>query len=87
MVKNFLITGPPGSGKTTLLKELIKELKIRARGFYTEEIRENTRRVGFKIITLENKEGILAHYKFKSSILVSKYRVNLRDLEEIGVKE
>ena len=87
MVKNIFITGKPGCGKTTLIKEILKELKIPAQGFFTEEIREKGKRVGFKIKTLNQKEGILAHKDLKSQFRVSKYGVNLKDLEEIGVKE
>jgi nucleoside-triphosphatase len=86
MIKNFLITGKPGSGKTTLIKEILKEINLPINGFYTEEIRENGERRGFKIVSLDGKEGILAHQNFKSQLRVSKYGVNLNDLEEIGIK-
>ena len=87
MIKNIFITGKPGCGKTTLIKESLKELKISAQGFFTEEIREKGKRVGFKIKTLNQKEGILAHRNLKTQFRVSKYGVNLKDLEEIGVRE
>ena len=87
MIKNIFITGLPGCGKTTLIKQILKELKIPARGFFTEEIRKGGERIGFKIVTLQGKEGILAEKGIKSSFRVSKYGVILRDLEEIGVKE
>ncbi len=84
--KNIFLTGLPGCGKTTLLKEIIKELNLEAAGFYTEEIREKGERIGFNLFSLDGKRGILAHKDFKSPYQVSKYGVNLRDLEEIGVK-
>lgn len=87
MIKNLLITGLPGCGKTTLIKEILEELKIPARGFFTEEIREGRERIGFKIKTLSKKEGILAKKGIESPYKVSKYGVILKDLEEIGVKE
>jgi nucleoside-triphosphatase len=87
MVKNFFISGKPGCGKTSLIKEILKELEIPARGFFTEEIRKGGERIGFKILTLNGKEGILAEKGIKSSFKVSKYGVILKDLEEIGVKE
>jgi nucleoside-triphosphatase len=87
MVKNIFITGLPGCGKTTLIKEILKELKIPAKGFFTEEIRKEGERIGFKIVTLSKKEGILAEKGFKSLYRVSKYGVILKDLEEIGVRE
>lgn len=85
-VKNIFITGKPGCGKTSLIKEILKELKLKAEGFYTSEIRENGERVGFRISSLDGKEGILAHKNLKTGPRVGRYRVNLRDLEEIGVK-
>jgi len=85
--KNIFITGKPGSGKTTLIKEVLKELNIRSSGFYTEEIRNDKGiRQGFKIVSLDGKEGILAHLDFKSEFVVGRYKVNLVDLENIGVK-
>lgn len=86
-IKNSFITGPPRSGKTTLIKEILRELNKNIRGFFTEEIRKSGERVGFKIITLNGKEGILAHKNFNSRYKLGKYGINLRDLEEIGVKE
>jgi nucleoside-triphosphatase len=87
MIKNIFITGLPSCGKTTLIKEILKELNIPAKGFFTEEIRKEGERIGFKIVTLSKKEGILAEKGFKSPFKVSKYGVILKDLEEIGVKE
>ena len=57
----------------------------RAGGFYTEEMRERGRRQGFRIVTLDGQEGVLAHVGIKSRMRVSKYGVNLVDLEGIGV--
>ena len=86
MIKNIFVTGKPGCGKTTLIKEISEKIKPKIFGFYTEEIREKGKRVGFKIKTLNKKEGILAHIKFKSKYQVGKYKVNLKDLEEVGVR-
>ena len=85
-MKNILICGPPGVGKTTLIKKILENINLRAGGFYTEEIKENNRRVGFKIISLDNQEGILAHTSIKKSKRVGRYGVNIYDLENIGVK-
>ena len=85
-MKNILICGTPGVGKTTLIKKILKRINLRAGGFYTEEIKENNRRVGFKIISLDNQEGILAHISIKGAKRVGRYGVNIYDLEGIGVK-
>ena len=46
----ILLTGPPGVGKTTLIKYLCEQLG-NCSGFYTEEIREGGKRIGFNIVT------------------------------------
>jgi len=86
MIKNIFISGQPGCGKTTLIMEILRELKLNAGGFYTQEIKQRGKRSGFKITTLNGKEGILAYVNIKSPYKVGKYKVNIRDLEEIGVK-
>ncbi|MEO0091568.1 MAG: NTPase [candidate division WOR-3 bacterium] len=82
----ILITGKPRSGKTSLVKKIISTLpNISYGGFFTEEIQENGVRVGFKIITTFGEQGILAHQNYKGPLRISKYRVNLTDLETIGI--
>ena len=85
MGRTILLTGRPRVGKTTVIKDVVRRLPGQAGGFYTEEIRERGRRQGFRIVTLDGQEGILAHVGIKSKMRVSKYRVNLTDLEGIGV--
>jgi len=86
MIKNIFITGKPGCGKTSLVKEIIEALNLDAEGFYTSEIQKNNERIGFEISSPSGKKEILAHKDFKSFPKVSKYGVNLNNLEEIGVK-
>ena len=85
MGRTILLTGRPGVGKTTIIKSIAERLGDAAGGFYTAEIREGGRRRGFKIITLDGEEGILSHMDTKGSPRVSRYGVNMRDLERIGV--
>lgn len=85
MGRTILLAGRPGVGKTTVIKQVVDMLGGEAGGFYTEEIRQGGRRLGFKIITLEGEEGVLAHVDIKGAPRVSKYGVNVRDLEEVGV--
>ncbi len=83
--QKVLLTGRPGCGKTTLVKRVVKNLSQRAAGFYTEEIRDGGIRVGFRLVTLEGDEGVLAHIDFKTSERVGKYGLELSALEAVGV--
>ena len=83
MIGKVLLTGRPGCGKTTLVKRVVNELAVPAGGFYTEEIRE---RGGFKLVTLDGKEAVLAHVDFKTPQRVGKYGLDLSALEIIGVE-
>lgn len=81
----YLLTGRPGTGKTSLIKQVTTELKVRAGGFYTEEIRSQGERLGFKLVTLDGKAITLAHTDFKSPHRVSRYGVDIEALDRIGV--
>jgi nucleoside-triphosphatase THEP1 len=83
--KNILLTGPPRCGKSTLVEKLVRRLDRPLTGFFTRELREKGRRVGFSITTLDGKEGILAHENSKSQKRVGKYGVNAGDLARIAV--
>jgi nucleoside-triphosphatase len=85
MGRTVLLTGRPGVGKTTIIRRIAERLGDDAGGFYTTEIRESGRRQGFRIVTLDGEEGILSHLDIKGTPRVSRYGVNLRDLEETAV--
>ena len=67
------------------------ELGDRAGGFFTPEIskivepKTNPVREGFKVVTLDGKEGILAHVNFKSPFKLGRYGIDIKAFEEIGV--
>jgi len=86
MGRAILLTGRPGVGKTTVVREVLARWEAGAGGFYTEEIREQGRRTGFRLVTLEGATGILASVNISSPCCVGKYGVNLRDLEQVGVE-
>ena len=81
----YLLTGRPGTGKTSLIKQAVSELKVNAGGFYTEEIRSQGTRLGFKLITLDGQEAVLAHVSISSCFRVSKYGVDVESLNRVGV--
>jgi nucleoside-triphosphatase len=86
MATAILLTGAPGSGKTTLIKRVVSHLSSTAGGFYTEEIREKGERKGFRLVTLDGREGVLAHVDIDSPVRVGKYRLDLSVLDNIGVE-
>jgi nucleoside-triphosphatase len=85
MKKALLLTGQPGTGKTALIKEALAMTRVQGGGFYTEEIRTGGIRQGFKIVTLDGQEAILAHVDISSPYQVSKYRVDTSALDKVGV--
>lgn len=84
----ILLTAPPRTGKSTAIRKIVNMLgREKCGGFYTEEIRKDGERVGFKIISLNGEEGILAHISFDSEFKISRYGVDLDTFEKICLKE
>ena len=79
----ILLTGLPGCGKTTAVTKIIDALDSeRIAGFYTQEIRKNNIRKGFRWRRLDAAEGTLAHVDIKSHFKVGKYGVDVAGFEE-----
>ena len=60
-----------GIGKTTVIKktcEVLKSRRIPVQGFYTEECREGSQRIGFDVITLTGDRQPLARLGSVSSL-------------------
>lgn len=85
MKKVLLLTGKPGTGKTAIIKEAIAKTKLKAGGFYTEEIRIGNIRQGFRIISLDGREAILAHINISSPYHIGKYKIDIESLNKVGV--
>lgn len=82
----ILLIGKPGIGKTTLIKKITSILSKEAfGGFYTDEIRQKSERVGFMITDFENNSGIMAHINCKNEYRVGKYKVDVEIIDRIGV--
>lgn len=90
MKRVLVITGSPGIGKTTTLIKTVAILKkngYTVGGMISREVRKEGIRIGFEILDLTSeKRGWLAHVNQKIGPAVGKYRVNLQDLEFIGVQ-
>ena len=80
-----MLTGRPGTGKTSLIKQVVAGLGDKAGGFYTEEIRKQGVREGFRLVTLDGQSAILAHINIHSPYRVSKYGVDIDSLDRVGV--
>lgn len=87
MGKTLLLTGHPGIGKTTIIREVIRALGDQAGGFYTEEITGAGGRKGFRLITLDGEEAILAHkdIRGRKTPRVGRYGVDIPALDRVGV--
>ncbi|RMG59213.1 MAG: NTPase [Deltaproteobacteria bacterium] len=84
MKKKIFITGKPRVGKTTLVKKILSSLPgVRVEGFYTEEVREGGRRVGFILKTTSGESFPLASLSGASPYRVGRYRVFLDGLDEV----
>ena len=88
MKRLVFITGRPGIGKTSVLLRAVDVLKTRGykvSGMVSREVRKGGVRVGFEIVDFETgRRGWLAHVNQPTGPQVSKYRVNLNDLNIIG---
>jgi nucleoside-triphosphatase len=84
----ILLTGNPGSGKTTAIRAVVESLRgrIPVTGFFTEDLREEGRRVGFRGVTLDGRDFLLAHIRNSGSARVGPYGVDLSGLETTGLE-
>ena len=86
----LLLTGSPGVGKSTVLLHIIQALKARGYhvgGMISNEARSNVMRVGFEILDLSSgQHGWLARANEPVGPQVGRYRVNMHDLDGIGVQ-
>ncbi|WP_447971953.1 nucleoside-triphosphatase [Nitrospira sp. Kam-Ns4a] len=80
---HLLLTGRPGVGKTTLVRALVSRLMaFRPAGFYTEEIREQGTRRGFRLVTLDGRTLVLAHTSHRGP-RVGRYGVDIPGFERL----
>ncbi|KAM6956310.1 cancer-related nucleoside-triphosphatase [Aplochiton taeniatus] len=95
MSKHVFLTGPPGVGKTTLVQkacETIMSSGVIVEGFYTEEVRERGRRVGFDVVTITGERGHLSRVRDSAEAsherreyTVGQYVVDLLSFENLAL--
>ncbi|GAC1503124.1 MAG: NTPase [Steroidobacteraceae bacterium] len=61
-------------------------MRLRAGGFYTEDLQSRGSREGFRIVTLDGEIALLAATGHPGHVHVSKYGVDLQELERVGVR-
>ena len=85
MGRTLLLTGHPGVGKTTVIQQVAAVLGPRAGGFYTEEISGPGGRKGFRLVTLDGREAVMAHVDIRTRHRVGRYGVDVATLDSVGV--
>jgi nucleoside-triphosphatase THEP1 len=60
-------------------------MRLRAAGFYTEDLQSRGVREGFRIVTLDGEMALLAATGHPGPVQVSKYGIDLEELERVGV--
>ena len=86
MRKNILLTGRPGVGKTTVIRRVVEQLEDwKACGFYTQELRQSGRRIGFRVVALDGREGRLAEVGLGSPHSVGRYGVDVESFECVAL--
>ena len=87
MRKNILLTGPPDVGKTTAIRRVVEQLPSwKVCGFYTRELRQSGRRMGFQVVALDGREGRLAEVGLDSAHRVGRYGVDVESFERVALR-
>ena len=81
------MTGEPGSGKTTVIRRVAAAIqdRIAIRGFFTEEIRSDRGRQGFRGVTFDSRTFPLADRRLGGRLRVGAYGIDLSGLETVGL--
>ena len=84
------ITGLPGAGKTYAVRKVVEMLEAEdlvVGGMMPEPIIEDGKKTGFAIVDWMNKQqGIFAHADINSKYMIGKFGIDLKALEDVGVK-
>jgi len=84
----ILLTGAPGAGKTTLVRKVVAALSgMPMAGFYTEEIRGQTGRTGFRAVALDGRTARLATVGNDPGPRVGRYGVHVPEFEAVALPQ
>ena len=73
-------------GKTTVIRRVVEQLEDwKACGFYTQELRQSGRRIGFRVVALDGREGRLAEVGLGSPHRVGRYGVDVESFECVAL--
>ncbi len=81
----IFITGKPGTGKTTLmmkLTSLLLEKGLNVTGFYTEEVRKQGKRTGFKLTTIPDGQTSILSSIEPPGIPFGRYYVKIGGIDK-----
>jgi nucleoside-triphosphatase len=82
---HLLLTGVPGVGKTTVIRRVAEALAgKRLGGFYTAEIRKAGVRQGFRLVTFDADESVIAHVDFNHRYAVGRYGVDVAAIDRLA---
>jgi nucleoside-triphosphatase len=87
-VNVLLLTGAPGVGKTTVLRKVAGFLPGKVLGgFYTDEIRVGGSRRGFRIVTFDGRERVMARVNLRSPHRAGRYGVDIEAIDAVAATE
>ena len=79
-MSKILIQASPRTGKSTLLDRITNEIRLK-RGFLTKEVCSANQRTGFKVVSSNGDEEVIASRYFATGPQVSKYRIDIPTFE------
>ncbi|CAG7636159.1 nucleoside-triphosphatase [Paenibacillus allorhizosphaerae] len=83
----LLLTGKPRTGKSTAIRKTIEWIgPNKCGGFYTEEIRDDVDRIGFRCVTVAGESIEVAHIDSTSPLRVGRYGVMIEPFEQIAIR-
>jgi len=81
---SLLLTGAPGVGKTTVIRKAAESLSgYVLAGFVTDEIRTARGREGFRLITFDGREAVMAHIDLHTPHRVGRYGVDVGTVDRL----